>query len=785
MRKYYLQASSILAGLTLAVMPAVAQVGLEEIVVTARKVQENLMEVPMSIAAVTAADIQASGVKDLSALSLYTPGLWAEYQVAGPGSNQRVLTFRGLSVSSGLIFIDGAPYAGSGTPSVGSVDRVEVLVGPQSAYFGRSTFQGAVNFVTKEPGDTFSGQVNAEIASFGTTDDSLSLDLPILGDKLAARVTGRHFSTNGDWRNAADTSETMGAQSQDSVMGVFVAKPNDALKMKLLLGWENEETTGSPKTISLYGNDPQPGAIRSLFCNLGGTFGPYYCGALPTADQVPPAIISATNVLTPTMQSVFFDNILGWPTLFDRRFKTSIGFRQVTTTAHLNIDYSLASGWDISSIAALHKTQRQSVSPQQFRDARYTVNPNYPRVPLVTPYLGTIAAGQEIQYDGSEEIRVTSPQRERLRGTVGANWYYTRNPGSTQGGFQPATVALIGSQARAVTSTPAVFGGIYYDLIEKLTVSAEARYQWDKISATAKTPAPGPLLQSTYKSFSPRVTLDYKYAPNSTAYALWSRGYRPGGFNTTLVGQPASTLAQLSAAGAGTTYEQEKLDNFEIGLKSTWMGNRLQTRIDGYLEKWRNGQITQTLNANTPTGGVFVASLITNIGAVDLRGIEAEANAAITDHFSVKATFNWQDSKIKQYVSVITLRINNSTQVNGNKFPKAPLVTWTLTPTYTDHLAGDWDWFARADWKHRGKYYTDVSNVAWLDANDLFDLHIGVKNKNLMLEIYGSNLTNDMHFLTAAQGNDTLCCSTGTTVNGIHLALPNKRAFGIKGSYSF
>src|SRR5688572_23334977 len=87
---------------------------LEEIVVTARRVEESLMSVPIAIAAMTAADIQASGVKDLSALSQYTPGLWAEYGVGGPGSASRQLTFRGLSVSSGLVFIDGAPYAGVG-----------------------------------------------------------------------------------------------------------------------------------------------------------------------------------------------------------------------------------------------------------------------------------------------------------------------------------------------------------------------------------------------------------------------------------------------------------------------------------------------------------------------------------------------------------------------------------------------------------------------------------------------------------------------------------------------
>lgn len=107
--------------------------------------------------------------------------------------------------------------------------------------------------------------------------------------------------------------------------------------------------------------------------------------------------------------------------------------------------------------------------------------------------------------------------------------------------------------------------------------------------AQVKLPTEGPRFESTFKSFSPRVTLDYKYAENSLAYALWSRGYRPGGFNTQLFGQPPQVIQALSVLGAKENYLQEKLDNYEIGIKSTWLNNRLQTRIAGYYDLWRNG----------------------------------------------------------------------------------------------------------------------------------------------------------------------------------------------------
>src|SRR5262249_8889173 len=149
MRKRILYATSVLAGLTAYAVqftPAYAQ-GLEEIVVTARKKEESLMEVPLSITAVTAETLDSAGIKDVRDIAAFTPGLFISYSISGQ-SISRALTFRGLTVSNGgQLFIDGAPYVGQANPDIGALERVEVLLGPQSAYFGRSTFTGAVNYI--------------------------------------------------------------------------------------------------------------------------------------------------------------------------------------------------------------------------------------------------------------------------------------------------------------------------------------------------------------------------------------------------------------------------------------------------------------------------------------------------------------------------------------------------------------------------------------------------------------------------------------------------------------
>src|SRR5205814_1370669 len=127
--------------------------------------------------------------------------------------------------------------------------------------------------------------------------------------------------------------------------------------------------------------------------------------------------------------------------------------------------------------------------------------------------------------------------------------------------------------------TPAIFGGVYFDLNDQITFSGEARYQWDHITQQQEYPAFGPRLSGTFTSFSPRATVDYKYSADSMVYATWSRGYRPGGFNGTILGLDPTILAQLTTLGSNLLFKQEKLDNFELGHKGTWLNNRLRTTV--------------------------------------------------------------------------------------------------------------------------------------------------------------------------------------------------------------
>jgi len=370
---------------------------------------------------------------------------------------------------------------------------------------------------------------------------------------------------------------------------------------------------------------------------------------------------------------------------------------------------------------------------------------------------------------------------------MGGNLLVSYGPPSTGFGVSTTGILLLNS-FKTRTGTPAIFGGLYYDIFPSLTLSAETRYQWDMISQRQWFPGPPTAkLSATYTSFSPRVTVDYKYTSNSDVYALWSRGYKPGGFNTGLLAETPFTLAQFATLGATLAYQQERLDNYEAGLKSTWLDGRARTTLALFTDKWTNGQVSNDLFVNNQTGIIHDLHVVTNVGEVSLKGVEFEGDIAVTQHFTLSTSLDYTKSKILSFVYIPDgLQIRNSTNVNGNQLAQVPAWTWSISPSYTDHLSGEWDWFARIDYTHRGKYFVDDTNVAWLAPLDLVAAHIGVNNQSLKIEGYVTNLTNNQNLTEAIGGG---CCHdilySPATLSEIRVGLPDKRTFGIKATYDF
>lgn len=797
---------------------AAPQLQLEEVVVTARRAEENVMTVPIAITAVTQETIEQRGVQNIIQLSEFTPGMFSNVQNHGNGRmdrSTRRVSFRGLSAASqgAGIFIDGAPYGGSAEPFIGDVARVEVLKGPQSVYFGRSTFAGAVNYITKDPTSTFTGQVSGEMFTYDGADGRVSVSGPIIQDKLGFRVALRHYTFGGQYENGLHNGEMLGAQKTTAATVSLLATPTDNLRIRAYYAFSRDDD-GAPVAATIKTRSSGNGPV--LNCQLGGTGGKYWCGELPDVSALDPLDISYSNHIDEFIIRELIQNVRGYPVAFQPTGEEDFGVSRDVHNANVRIDYDFLDGWSAGAIAAYSYTKSGNLSDRLHRDGYHIPNPFYPATPalladacarnLTTCYaprtITYIAFEQSITTDYNLEARITSPQDNRIRGTVGASMYNSLNPGGTNFGIT-SQGRYNNAKTKSTVVTPAIFGGIYVDITDQLKVSAEGRYQWDRIGQRQLFPNPNPTLKATFKSFAPRVSVDYQITESQMAYASFSRGFAPGGFNTALQGLSAADLVTLASLGTNLTYDQETLDNFEVGLKGTWFDRRLRTVLSAYYMQWRGGQVSNGTTYATSAGGFRSISVTANAGSVDLKGIELEFDALITDKLSLNGSFSWSDPEYKAY-SYVTLgpRLNGKLDVTGNMLYQVPEWTWHLSPQYEDHLAGDWDWFARVDYRYRSRLYVDLHNIAWMGARHLFDVRAGVTKGDFSLDFYIKNLFNDKQFNDAVHKTDVMYVPSGACppcytdasppgygvnpiLNEIRLGLPQLRTFGLKASYNF
>ncbi|MDX2221766.1 MAG: TonB-dependent receptor [Rhodospirillaceae bacterium] len=813
---------------------------LEEIVVTARRIEENLMTIPIAITAFSSRDIDAANIKKLDDIVMMTPSFNYTPQAGASGRNERgssSLVFRGLFLTNqatgliggGQLFIDGTPVVGAQPPSIVDVERIEVLKGPQSVYFGRSTFLGAINYVTKDPSDEFAGRINVEASSFSSHDASLTFEGPLVKDRLSGRITGRHFHKGGSFVNATNTGgQKFQEQNTGSVSGSLVFTPSDNLKVKAYANWF-EDNDGPPAQGAFKSTEftsrvnadgsctpfsttaVRGSAYGTAAANSRASFG-YWCGELPKIKGALRNLISGDyDFSLPATRNALFapnPNFL----VFDPQFKTNGGLKRHAFQANVRFDYDTAGGYTFTGLTAYHRDKAQVVLDLNYRDSHTLANPLYTPALAATrvPWIQFMQITQNRTRDWSQELRLTSPQDQSLRFTVGGNYFDGSTPGGTVYGNSAAGPNFSAAITAQEVKTPAVFGAVYYDFVPELTLTLEGRYQWDKLHvqpkiATTGLPVTGAAaapFDETYKSFSPCVSIDYKYADNSTVYALFSRGYRPGGFNTGLTTSPPEVIAILTQSGAGISYKQERLDNYEAGIKSSFLDGRARSTLTVYYDEWLNGQVANSIPVSVilANGTLFnnLIGLTTNTGKVALKGIELEGQFQVTEEFRLSGTFGLNDSEIKTYGTCADCAnvygtpasaTGAATGVIGRRLPITPKYTWSAAADYEADLTDRFRWFARVDYAYRGKRFTDFSAAAWIGGYHNVNARVGIRDDDMSIEAFVTNLTQNrvLKSTATAAGVDlfTFPPGLGPFKNEIRWSPADPRAVGVRASYSF
>jgi len=858
-------AKSVLLGSAAAVVMTVStaasaqQFSVEEIVVTARQRSESLQEIPLTITAYTADDIIAGGFQDFGDLAQQTAGLVFETRMAGttPGRIDSLIRLRGVTGAGGTndhlaptsLFVDGIFMLGnSNVIGLGDLERVEVIKGPQSAFFGRNTFAGAINYITKNPDlEEYQNRLNVSAGTYDNYDVHASFNGPLVEGKLGYSLNARLYNKGGEW-TATDGGE-LGEESTRTISAVLYAEPTENSSFKLRgvyqkdddgpavaafvgtddliaantcagLSFDRLDEDGNPTTIT-----PAQNGLRPYWCGdvpkFGSQFGPTFSSETSTR----PAALAQPGrvgfIATPFSLLIGPQPDLIQTALLDVTFIPGVpkldgfGMERYQKRISFNGDiefwnghtFTILAGWNESGVNFLRDYDRRDAS------GWYSVDPKY---------------GE----DYSAEARVSSPQDERLRWLGGLTYYDQEYVTSGAGGLLVANCTASLQSGACATSGPgvftlpptsgntaevwAVYGSIDYDITEELTLSVEARYSEDQRTVAQS----GFSFTDTYKEITPRVILSYQPSDDTNLYGQFSRGILPGTTNglvaicsndeflvpytSPITGQQstASECAQIASQlpggeAAGSTPSQ-KLNSFEIGWKQAVFDGRARFNAAAYYYEWKNLpyglSISYVRDDENPAlrdriPNSFANSLGVSVsGSQELYGLEIESGFAITENWDAQLNVSWQQNKWTDFKNTSTRQSTALTNLDGLKATRYPEWQANLSTTYQDELNSTWDWFVRGDFIYSGEYWADLPNL--IRGPDYFLTHAraGISKEGLRVELYVRNLFDTKAWLGASETID-FGYDAGNfnflAFRGIAINPQQKRQFGLRSTIDF
>lgn len=769
--------------------PDDASGALEDVVVTARRQTETLLNAPVTVTALTSAAIESRGIKSLADVAAYTPNMTLNNQGASRSdrSNQTII-IRGMTPQSSAttsVFIDGAPISSGKIEGIDDVERVEVLKGPQTATFGRQAFAGAVNVITKTPAQHLGGRIEALVGIYSTADVRASLEGPLAPDVLGFRVSARYYTTEGQYHNfgfrgTQGEVPRLGDQSTKSINGQLYFTPTTRLRVKLY-GQYSEDLDGPAPTAHF---------VRSDYnCNAGaapaGSLN-YLCGRLP---NFPVSRLAANTPFDPLFVSTVLQNSTG---VLNPLFKDSLGLnhgglKRRAAHAHLTIDYDVPGiGATISSLTAFNTDRFAVINDLDLTNTFGTPNPAFGAVPNTEPYFNYQLDNQELRKDYSEEVRLASSSTGWFRWLLGGNYVHTRLQ-DANGGLSPFGPINFLNGNPTVTDTLAAFGSLTFNVTHALTLSVEGRWQQDDIKSYTRGANSGPwkfVIGAKYRTFTPRAIVQYRVTSNAQVYASYAEGVNPGTFNANLLSfTPAQQAFLLQTYGAGVVVRPEKLRNYELGFKAKLWDGRAQIEAAVYHALWTDQIIQQTLPVTLAGGGSTLINASTNAGRTKLNGVEVETTLRPVEHLTINASGSVADSNIRQFACAVCTILTGTTNFAGNQLPAYSKYNAAAGLEYRAPFAGPFDGYVRADYIYKSGIWDTPANLVKTADTHSVNLRAGIEKSDFAVEAFVTNLLNNRTFTSVENNVDTQ--SPGFRDRVLNLGMATLRQGGVRVRYKF
>lgn len=726
----------------------------DEIVVTARKREESLQDVPISVQAFSSAALERSGIKDFSEIAYRVPGLKlsaeravdTELFIRGIGSD-----IQGAGADGAVgIFLDGA-YLSRGTGSLldlYDLERVEVLKGPQALRFGKSVVGGLINYVTKKPGNEFEGRFEATYGNYdkldvaasvrGPVTDTLGLGLTVSSRKHDGYATNTRGGDEEDqnvqsvrgqlrWQPDATLDINLSAdytRHRDGARWVDIIDPADSNEVTYL-GFYAPPIAGLPGFVLPNRNAPfQSAKRRSGAHNFTGFQNSDMYGVSGSIDWQP------SSALSITAQTAYRDSSLaaredGSGMFFDFAIDPATNAPDITPAMLAGIDTYLATVPD--SYFDSGKAEDVKQFSQELR----------------------------LRWDDGGPLRIEGGVyylREKIRRAEDVNFLFPDYQAIEEFAFAMAFGGTPGTPFPGSNHTVTmskndnigVFGELSYDLTDQLTLEAGLRYAYDRKvysnnrSGVSFEGAPVNFVVGETRSWDawlPSATLRFEPSDDVTLYVRYAKGYKPGGWT----GEDANTPAE-----ALVSFDPETADSFEAGAKLALADRRIYLNAAAYYTTYDNLQTNQFLSPGPglpPDNFVFNAK-----NGTRAYGLELDFQARVTDRFTLSGNYAYSKCNFTGELIID----DDGTDLDGNSCRRTPKHAFSVAANLDQPISDSLVLVAGSDFQYTGANFFDNPNTPILkfDSEILLNARIGVRDADDKWELtaWAKNLTNELNY---------------------------------------
>ncbi len=703
-----------LAGLAAADLSYAQQVTLEEVVVTARKREENMQEVGAAVIALGSEQLSLRVDEDLQGFANAAPSVIIDDLQQGPGS-PAAIAIRGVGTTdveknfdpAAGVVVDGVFIGVNSGAMVKALDleRIEILRGPQGTLFGRNSIAGVINITRRRPAFEFGGEVQAGYGNYNGAQLEGYINLP-LNDQFAFKLAAAYNDRDG-WFYNRTLGKDVGQQRFINVSPSFVWRPTENLEFYYRYD-RNEQDQDSNTVLNM----AQPDQV---FCIVYDQ-----CAESLKVPQSGDRYVVLQNE---PGKDAYFNSDLH---VFSARWDVAESYSLEYLFGSFSTDEAVTQDWDGTSLTLYH-TDRPATWNQTSHELRLTHVSD-------SPLSYTLGA-----YYWKSDYRIDLLSYIGFGEVLG--FWTCPLPGQDPSQTLNCLVAEIPQTVAQNTKSYAGFFEADYRFSDAWTLTLGGRYTHDEktsglidplLDLSEKGSLDNPF-EKSWSEFTPKASLQYRHSPDLMLYGLYSKGFRAGGFS----GRPNSYEA------ASTPYDPETVDNYEVGIKSEWLDNRLRLNASAYFMKYKDKQEEQSVPAPQGTGQ---QTIVFNASSAELKGLEVEMLAKMGSGWTLSLALGLSDSKYTEFFELEDPNDPNSDLVDISylKLRRAPEVTATFTPTYEWSALGGL-MSVQATWRYIDELELTFYNSpqGHNDAQNIVDASINYQRNNTTVSLWGLNLTEE------------------------------------------